>query len=140
MTFVLGRLGWKASTISAEHQTAAALNGDMGVMTSILPNPDCGSEQEGCGNESGVELSDERLDTLVRYVSLLGVRARRDLTDTTTLQGEELFGEIGCADCHCPTFTTSAYHPLAELRSQTIHPYTDMLLHDMGEGLSDSAC
>ena len=61
-----------------------------------------------------VELADERLDTLVRYVSLLGVRARRDLTDTTTLQGEELFGEIGCADCHRPTFTTSPYHPLAE--------------------------
>ena len=83
----LGRLGWKATTISVEHQTVAALNGDMGVMTSILPEPDCGSEQDGCGNESGVELSDERLDTLVRYVSLLGLRARRDLTNATAAAG-----------------------------------------------------
>ena len=134
----LGRLGWKASTISVEHQTASALNGDMGVMTSIMPTPDCGSEQNGCGNDAGAELADERLDALVRYVSLLGIRARRDLSDTTNIQGEELFNQIGCTDCHRPTFTTSPHHPLAELRSQTIHPYTDMLLHDMGEGLADS--
>ena len=134
----LGRLGWKASTVSVRHQTASALNGDMGVMTSVLPEPDCGAEQENCGNDVGPELSEQHLDTLVRYVSLLGVRARRDLNDATTLQGEELFSDIGCADCHRPTFTTSMYHPLAELRSQTIHPYTDMLLHDMGEGLADS--
>lgn len=133
----LGRLGWKASTISVAHQTASALNGDMGVMTSMLPTPDCGSEQDDCGNDAGAELSDERLDSLVRYVSLLGVRARRDLTNDTALEGELLFEQIGCADCHRPTFTTSPHHPLAELRSQTIHPYTDLLLHDMGEGLAD---
>lgn len=134
----LGRLGWKASTISVAHQIASALNGDMGVMTSMLPEPDCGNEQEGCGNESSVELSDERLESLVRYVSLLGIRARRTPTNPTTLQGEELFENIGCTDCHRPTFTTSNHHPLAELRSQTIHPYTDMLIHDMGEDLADS--
>ena len=134
----LGRFGWKASTISVAHQTASALNGDMGVMTSMLPDPDCGSEQDGCGNTNGMELSDESLDTLVRYVSLLGIRARRDITDPTAQEGETLFGEIGCSDCHRPSYTTSANHPLAELRSQTIYPYTDMLLHDMGEELADS--
>ncbi len=52
--------------------------------------------------------------------------------------GQALFGEIGCAGCHVPEVTTTAYHPHAELRSQTIRPYTDLLLHDMGEGLADT--
>ena len=134
----LGRFGWKATTVSVRHQTVVALNGDMGVMTSVLPDPECGSEQDSCGNDLGPELSDTHLNTLVRYVSLLGVRARRDLEDSTAIQGEALFSDIGCADCHRPTFVTSEYHPLAELRSQTIYPYTDMLLHDMGEDLADS--
>ena len=134
----LGRFGWKAGTSSVLHQTASALNTDMGVMTSMFPEPDCGSDQTDCGNEDGAELSDAHLDDLVRYVSLLGVRARRDLDDATALDGEVLFDEIGCASCHQPEVTTSAYHPLAELRSQTIHPYTDLLLHDMGPELADN--
>ena len=106
----------------------------MGVMTSMLPNPDCGSQQSDCGN-TGVELSDQELDKLVKYLSLLGVGARRDYDNVT---GENIFEDAGCASCHRPTLTTSAYHPLAELRDQTIHPYTDMLLHDMGAGLADN--
>ena len=73
----LGRFGWKASTSSIKHQIAAALNTDMGVMTSLLPNPDCGTNQNDCGG-SGSELADEHLDNLVKYVSLLGVRPQRD--------------------------------------------------------------
>ena len=63
--------------------------------------------------------------------------ARRDYSVTT---GETLFNsvELNCQGCHRDTFTTSDYHPLNELRSQTIHPYTDMLLHDMGPGLADN--
>ena len=134
----LGRFGWKAGASSVRHQTAAALNTDMGVMTSVFPEPDCGPEQEGCGNTSGGELSDAHLDDLVRYVSLLGVRARRDLDESEALAGESLFADIGCTDCHRPTLETSPYHPLAELRSQTIHPYSDLLLHDLGPELADS--
>ena len=130
----LGRFGYKASAFSVKHQVASALNTDMGVMTSMKPSPDCGSAQTDCG-ASGSELGDEQLGDLVKYISLLGVGARRDYDNTT---GENLFTQIGCADCHRPTMTTSDYHPLAELRSQTIHPYTDMLLHDMGEGLADN--
>ena len=134
----LGRFGWKAGTSSVLHQTASALNTDMGVMTSVFPEPDCGSAQTDCGNADGAELSDTHLDDLVRYVSLLGVRARRGLDDATALEGEVLFEEVGCSSCHVPEVTTSAYHPLAELRSQTIRPYTDLLLHDMGPELADN--
>jgi CxxC motif-containing protein (DUF1111 family) len=134
----LGRFGWKAGTTSVRHQTAGALNADMGVMTSVLPEPDCGVDQTDCGNDAGPELSDAHLDDLVRYVSLLGIRARRDLTDAEALEGEGLFDTLGCATCHQPTVQTTPFHPLSELRDQTIHPYTDLLLHDMGSELADS--
>lgn len=130
----LGRFGYKAATFSVKHQSASALNTDMGVMTAMLPNPDCGSAQEDCG-DAEVELSDENLDKLVKYLSLLGVGARRDYGVDA---GKTVFTDSGCADCHRPTMTTSAFHPLAELREQTIHPYTDLLLHDMGAGLADN--
>jgi CxxC motif-containing protein (DUF1111 family)/predicted lipoprotein with Yx(FWY)xxD motif len=136
----LGRFGWKAATSSVKHQVSAALNTDMGVMTSLITSPDCGSAQlarDECGNAQQ-ELSDEHLNNLAKYIALLGVRAQRGLDDPQVQLGQALFSNIGCADCHTPTFQTSLYHPFSELRDQTIHPYTDMLLHDMGEGLADN--
>jgi CxxC motif-containing protein (DUF1111 family)/predicted lipoprotein with Yx(FWY)xxD motif len=130
----LGRFGYKAGTFSVKHQVASAFNTDMGVMTSMIPNPDCGSQQASCGN-SGSEIADEHVNNLVKYVSLLGVGARRDYANQT---GETIFENIGCAGCHRPSMVTSNSHPLAELRGQTIYPYTDLLLHDMGEGLADN--
>lgn len=130
----LGRFGYKAATASVRHQVAAAFNTDMGVMTSVLPEPDCGRNQMTCG-DGGAELEDTHLDDLVKYISLLGVGARRDYADTA---GPALFAAAGCDSCHRPTMTTSQFHPLAELRNQVIHPYTDLLLHDMGEGLADN--
>ena len=130
----LGRFGYKASTFSVKHHVSSALNTDMGVMTAMMPEPDCGSQQTSCGSP-GAELAEDHVDDLVKYVSLLGVGARRDYNNQA---GENLFAETGCAGCHRPSMVTSQYHPLAELRSQTIYPYTDMLLHDMGEGLADN--
>ena len=132
-----GRFGWKASTTSVRHQLASAFNIDMGVMTSVLPTPDCGANQLDCG-ASGPELSDEQLDNLVKYISLLGVRPQRNYNDPAVQSGAQIFATIGCTDCHTPSLQTSEFHPFAELRDQTIHPYTDMLLHDMGPGLADS--
>lgn len=130
----LGRFGYKASTFSVKHQSASALNTDIGVMTNMMPNPDCGPQQSDCG-DAGAELTDHDLDRLVKYISLLGVGARRDYNNQV---GETLFTDAGCAQCHRPSMTTSAFHPLEELRNQTIYPYTDMLLHDMGPGLADN--
>lgn len=133
----LGRFGYKASTFSVKHQIASAFNTDMGVMTSVLPTPDCGSAQTDC-DTAGAELSDIHLNTLTKYIALLGVPARRDLNDSDALQGEVVFDTLGCAGCHRPIMQTSNYAPLTELRGQTIRPYTDMLLHDMGSGLADN--
>lgn len=128
----LGRFTHKAGMARLSHQTAAALNNDMGVTTSIFPILD--------GEPAGgiPELTDAELGEMVRYLEVLGVSARRDLTDTQALAGEVLFGTAGCLDCHTPQLTTSPYHPLAELRNQTIYPHTDLLLHDMGPGLADN--
>lgn len=133
----LGRFGYKASTTSVKHQVAAAFNTDMGVMTSMFPNPDCGSSQTDCGG-SGSELSDTHLNNLVKYISTLGIRPQRNLNDAAVQRGETQFTNLGCVSCHTPTMVTSQYHPLGELRSQTIHPYTDLLLHDMGTDLADN--
>ncbi|RKG99866.1 thiol oxidoreductase [Corallococcus sp. CA053C] len=133
----LGRFGWKAATARVRHQVAEALNSDMGVTTSVFKSLDCGTSQQGCAGTS-TELGDSDLDKLTRYISLLGVPARRDYNDATALQGETVFNNAGCAKCHAPTLTTSQYSPLNEFRNETIHAYTDLLLHDMGTGLADN--
>ncbi|RYY03732.1 MAG: hypothetical protein EOO53_07500 [Gammaproteobacteria bacterium] len=132
----LGRFGWKAATASLKHQIALALNVEMGVTTTVYPKLDCGSGQADC--ETGNELNNTDLDHMVRYIATLGVPARRNLDDAQALRGEVVFGETGCTSCHKATLKTSAYAPFAELRSQTIHPFTDLLLHDMGPGLADN--
>jgi CxxC motif-containing protein (DUF1111 family) len=128
----VGRFGYKASQPRLLHQIAGALNSDMGVLTSVFPQAD-GSRIDG-----ETELSDADLDNLYRYIATLGVPARRDLEDETTIRGEALFNAAHCIKCHVPSMTTSPYHPLAELRRQKIQPYTDLLLHDMGPELADS--
>lgn len=133
----VGRFGWKAGQASLRHQVAAALNTDMGVMSEVRPDPDCGSAQTDCG-PSGSEIASDNLRHLTAYVALLGVRARRDLDDSVALQGEVLFGEAGCEGCHVASYQTTPHHPHAELRDQTIAPYTDLLLHDMGPGLAST--
>lgn len=137
----LGRFGWKAGTFSVRHQAAAALNTDIGVRTSVLPSPDCGANQNNCGIDSPL-MPDEDLDKLVLYLSTLGVRPQRvwqtGIEDQSALQGRAIFKDIGCESCHTETLQTSAFHPLAEVRDQTIHPYSDLLLHDMGPGLADN--
>lgn len=134
----LGRFGYKAAATSVKHQVASAFNLDMGVMNSVFPNPDCGSSQTDCG-AGGSEVSDVHLNNLVKYISTLGVRPQRNLNDTAVQRGETQFAAIGCVACHTgTTVQTSQYHPLGELRSQTIRPYTDMLLHDMGTDMADN--
>ena len=128
----LGRFGYKAGKDRVIHQIAGALNTDMGVTTSIFPI------LNGATNSGPISLADTYLTNWNRYISCLGVNARRSLTDPQCLQGEQLFASANCVQCHVPTLQTSQYAPFAELRNQTIHPYTDLLLHDMGPGLADN--
>ena len=108
----------------------------MGVTTSIFPKLDQGSEQPDRGTVT--KLADADLENMYRYVATLGVPPRRDLEDADAKRGEKMFADANCATCHVTKMKTSAFHPLAELRSQTIRPYTDLLLHDLGAGLADN--
>jgi CxxC motif-containing protein (DUF1111 family) len=128
----MGRFTAKGGQAKVKQQIASALNNDMGVPNSIFPVPDGGTVPQT------PELSDAELDEMTRYIALLGVSARRDLNDAQALQGELLFQSAACTQCHTPALTTSPHHPMSELRNQTIHPYTDLLLHDMGPGLADN--
>jgi len=132
----MGRFGWRAGQATLKYQLAVALNSDIGVTTSIFPNLDRGTNQPDPGPST--ELNSTDLENLYRYNALLGVSARRTLTDAQALHGEALFASANCVKCHTPTLTTSGYAPLIEVRGQTIHPYSDLLLHDMGTELADT--
>lgn len=135
----VGRYGWRAASASLRHQTADAFNVDMGVTTSVYPVHECSLTASECADADapGPELSEAELDLMVRYMALLSVPPRRGLDDPNALAGEALFDQAGCTNCHVSDMVTGDTHPIAELRGQTIHPYTDLLLHDMGPDLAD---
>lgn len=135
-----GRFGWKAEQPTVEQQSAGAFLGDMGLTTSLFPSATCTSAQTDCSaavSGGAPEVSDEALLRVVTYARLLAVPARTEHATPSVLEGKSLFSEVGCAACHTPKHITREDAELVELRSQHIWPYTDLLLHDMGEALSD---
>ncbi|NVP72883.1 di-heme oxidoredictase family protein, partial [Vibrio cholerae] len=69
----------------------------------------------------------------------LAVPARRDVGDARVLRGKQLFYQAGCPACHTPKFVTSRLADDEHRRFQLVWPYSDFLLHDMGEGLADGS-
>ncbi len=137
---VIGRFGWKAGQPSLNQQNADAFFNDMGLSTSLLSGSSCTDRQTECrampdGGEP--EVSDDILAQVLFYTRNLGVPARRNVDDPQVLAGKTLFHRAGCQSCHVPQFTTAADAEEPELANQLIRPYTDLLLHDMGEGLAD---
>lgn len=136
----LGRFGWKAGVPTLEQQNAQAFASDMGLTSALATLDDCTEAQLACraaAHGGTPEVSDKLLDAVTFYTRNLGVPARRNVDDAEVLRGKSLFHQAGCAKCHVPTFTTAAEGVEPELANQTIRPYTDLLLHDMGEGLAD---
>jgi len=137
---VAGRFGWKAEQPSTVQQCAAALLGDMGLTSLLFASENHTARESACRDApSGgtPEVSDAILAALGLYARSLAVPARRDLDHPAVLRGAELFDKLGCARCHVPTLHTAPLPDLPELPSEDIHPYSDLLLHDLGEGLSD---
>ena len=135
----LGRFGWKAAQASVTGQTAAAFAGDLGLTSPLHPDPDCPPAQVACAaapSGGSPELPEVRLRVTSAYVRLLGVPVRRDGEDDEVRRGKTLFHDAGCAACHRPSYITAEVDD-AELSNQRIWPYSDLLLHDMGEGLAD---
>lgn len=139
---VLGRFSLKANEPSVRAQAAAAAFNDMGVTSSLHPDQLCLPNQKDCavaphgGDKANPELSEKHLQAVTSYLQMLAVPARRNVDDPGVLRGEQLFAQARCTACHVPTWKTGDTHAFPRLRNQTIHPYTDLLLHDMGPGLT----
>jgi CxxC motif-containing protein (DUF1111 family) len=143
----LGRFGWKAQTPSIRQQTADAFAGDIGISTPEVPRDhgDCTEAEPAClAMPTGVQ---ERLgkqeapppvmDLVTFYSQNLAVPARRDMAKPDVLAGKKAFYEAGCGSCHTPKFVTRRDAPNKAQSFQLIWPYSDFLLHDMGQGLAD---
>jgi CxxC motif-containing protein (DUF1111 family) len=131
----MGRFGWKANQPSLRQQVAGAFSGDIGITSSIFPDEGFTDSElksfkkADTGSGGNPELTDKNLERVTLYSGNLAVAARRNLKDPDVISGERLFSQLSCNKCH-----------VAGIQSQgeTIHPYTDLLLHDMGENLSDN--
>jgi len=141
---VLGRFGWKAGQPNLNQQNVHAFSGDMGLTTSLRPFDDCTDAQTACkqapnggGPDGEPEVSDNILRLVLFYSRNLAVPARRDVSAPQVLAGKHLFFQAGCQSCHTPKYTTAANAAEPELANQVIRPYSDLLLHDMGDGLAD---
>ncbi len=142
---VMGRFGWKAGQPNLNQQNVHAFSGDMGLTTSLRRFDDCTPAQTDClaapngnGPDGEPEVSDNILLLVEFYTRNLGVPARRNVDDPQVLTGKNLFFQAGCQQCHVPSFKTRADAAEPELANQEIRPYTDLLLHDMGDGLADN--
>ncbi|SLN66862.1 Cytochrome c [Aquimixticola soesokkakensis] len=145
---MLGRFGLKAGMPTIREQSAAAFSGDIGISNPIFPahSGDCQFAEADCMNaphggepdvREGLEIDTVGLDLVTFYSRNLAVPARRDTDDPAVLRGKEVFYDSGCAACHTPKFVTARLEDRPEQSFQLIWPYSDLLLHDMGEGLAD---
>ncbi len=136
----IGRFGWKANQPNLIQQTAGAYNGDMGISTSLFPHQPCTEAQTNCATlptGGAPEVSDEHVLLVAFYSSTLSVPAQRNYNDSQVQRGEQIFNEAQCSACHVSQVTTGLHTSIPQLSNQTIRPFTDLLLHDMGENLAD---
>ncbi|WP_318458791.1 di-heme oxidoreductase family protein [Photobacterium leiognathi] len=138
---VTGRFGWKAGQPNLMQQNAAAFNGDIGLTNALFEQENCTDKQTICAElpNGGKHEASEKVLTFVEFYSQhLAVPARRNINDPQVMKGEKLFADIGCQSCHRTQIKTAKVSERPALSEQMINPYTDLLLHDMGEGLADN--
>ncbi len=134
----IGRFGWKASSPSIVQQCAEAFQQDMGITSSSFFAAENCVGQTNCNEGIGIEtdLTASIVESIANFIKGLAVPAPRNLEDAQVQQGRQLFYDIGCSNCHTPQLQTGT-STWPELSNQIIFPYTDLLLHDLGEGLAD---
>jgi CxxC motif-containing protein (DUF1111 family) len=146
---MLGRFGLKAAVPTVRQQTASAFSIDMGLSSPLFTDPagDCTTAQPDClnaptgqepGLRDGLEVDGQSLDLVTYYSRNLGVPSRRNENDPQVLAGKKVFYALGCPACHTPKFVTNRLVGQPEQSFQLIWPYSDLLLHDMGDGLADN--
>jgi CxxC motif-containing protein (DUF1111 family) len=134
----LGRFGLKANNPNILLQVAGAYNQDMGISNYVFKDESSKGQSQADGLNDEPELEDSLLNSVAFYVRTLAVPARRNTTDADVKSGEQIFNQINCSGCHKPTVQTGNDVNLPYLSNQRIHPYTDLLLHDMGDDLADN--
>ena len=143
---VFGRFGWKAAAPSIAAQNAKALSLDIGIANRLRPAlwGDCTIGQQKCRigphgdseRHGGLEVSDKVFKHLTFYIQGIAPPKPRNVENPKVQMGKRLFAGIGCVDCHRPEWRTGSSHPVAALRNRKIYPYSDLLLHNMGEELA----
>jgi CxxC motif-containing protein (DUF1111 family) len=134
----IGRFGKKGVTVNLLHQTVTAYHQDMGLTTDLVPQ-DLINRQVGAFASDDVpdpEVGSSTVSAVVFYLKTLRPPPRRNAADADVTAGESLFSQAGCARCHLPALRTGAA-PVGPLNQVEFHPYTDLLLHDMGPELDD---
>ncbi len=141
-TSVIGRFGWKATQAKLINQITDALSNEQGIKTRYQPHHNCTSFQQKCiesdALSNAIELIDEDLTSLVFFTQTIPVPERRNSDHFDVIQGQRIFNSISCQKCHVDHYITSYIEDMPVLSEQAIYPYTDLLLHDMGEALSDN--
>ncbi|MFK5975040.1 MAG: di-heme oxidoredictase family protein [Sulfurovum sp.] len=153
----LGRFGWKANTPTVAHQGLGALRGDMGVTNVLFKNESTNNTDlmnaYKVNNSTFSTVEDTNITdvdevfakSIIFYSETLSVPPRRDVENSDVQEGGALFNDLGCVKCHTPSFTTASSYTsfsvdnkeIKALTNQKIYPFTDMLLHDMGDDLAD---
>jgi len=142
-SFQPGRFGHKANRPNLDMIVGSAFANDIGISNPMFPQQPCTPKQVLCvsqrnGNDSqGFELPDNLLRLVMNFNRNLAVPVRRDMDNRDVTAGRSLFYQTGCQQCHQPSYVTGDSQALPHLANQTIWPYTDLLLHDMGPELAD---
>lgn len=133
----IGRFGHKAEKSSLAAQVAFALNEDIGVTNKYSQSENCVGQSQYYDSGLHPELPDSLYEGLVFYMKTLQVPARRNVLSEQVKRGEQLFKQANCVGCHKQTLVTDVNVAFPQVSNQVIHPYTDLLLHNMGPGLAD---
>jgi CxxC motif-containing protein (DUF1111 family) len=140
----IGRFGVKATHVNLKRQVAAAFRDDIGITSSLFPDESCSQNNQTChlasqlGGHTTTEIPDKLLDLVFKFNAFIAVPPTRNLNSETARKGREIFYQANCHSCHTPSYQTDKQYPIPALAGQTIWPYTDLALHDMGPDLADN--
>lgn len=139
-TLMLGRFGWKANQPTISQQVAGAFQGDLGITSPVFTTHGFTTAQsylDTLPNGGNPEIAEKEFQDVVFYSRVLAVPAQRNYSSLSVKGGRSLFTQAKCNSCHIESMKTGNSSPIAALHNQRIYPYTDLLLHDMGDALAD---
>ena len=120
-----GRFGWTAVAGTLEEFVASAFCSELGLV-----GP---AGRQSLSLQQSVDIDGNSIGRVAQYIRLLAPPPSTDSETALERQGRKVFEEVGCEACHRATLRTRNSDGSA-LSDRVFHPYTDLLLHDMGPG------